>query len=199
MDRRKLVWIVVAAAALILTYQLFIPHIVGLADQGDLARILGKFGYGSETNSTTRRSFDFTFGTRLESGGTRGCYYRTPFRCVRSGAEISSDPRAAAQAEVLRRIGKAILILLFISPAIAAIAWIRLPGWRRDIELLALLSAGCLTAFLTAALGDAWDNVKHLFLFNLMLDAWLIFGAGFLISLESKGSPSSKAAPAIDD
>ena len=76
---------------------------------------------------------------------------------------------------VLRRIGRPILILLFISPAIAAIAWIRFPGWRRGIELLALLSAGCLTAFLTAALGDAWDNVKHLFLFNLMLDACLIF------------------------
>lgn len=83
---------------------------------------------------------------------------------------------------VLRRIGRPILILLFISPAIAAVAWIRFPNRRRHIELLALLSAGCLTAFLTAALGDAWDNVKHLFLFNLMLDACLIFGAGFIMS-----------------
>jgi hypothetical protein len=85
--------------------------------------------------------------------------------------------------QVLRRIGRPILILFFISPAIAAIAWIRSPERRRQIELLAVLSAGCLTAFLTAALGDAWDNVKHLFLFNLMLDACLILGGGFIISL----------------
>jgi hypothetical protein len=87
---------------------------------------------------------------------------------------IGSATLVGFHEHVLRRIGRPILILLFISPAIAAIVWIRLPGWR-DIELLALLSAGCLTGFLTAALGDAWDNVKHLFLFNLMLDACLIF------------------------
>ena len=85
--------------------------------------------------------------------------------------------------QVLRRIGKAILILLLLSPAFAATAWICFPEHRRPIELLALLSVGCLTAFLVAALGDAWDNVKHLFLFNLMLDACLILAAGFILSL----------------
>jgi hypothetical protein len=82
--------------------------------------------------------------------------------------------------QALRRIGKPILILLFISPALAATAWILLPEQRHPIELLALLSLGCITAFFVAALGDAWDNVKHLFLFNLMLDACLIFGAGYI-------------------
>jgi hypothetical protein len=101
--------------------------------------------------------------------------------------------------QVLRRIGKLILILLFFSPAFAVIAWIRLPEQRRHIELLALLSVSCLTAFLVAALGDAWDNVKHLFLFNLMLDACLIFAAGFIISPKSKGSPSSNVTLAHDD
>jgi len=101
--------------------------------------------------------------------------------------------------QVLRRIGKPILILLFVSPAGAALAWLRLPKRRHHIELLALLGVCCITAFLVAALGDAWDNVKHLFLFNLMLDACLIFGGGFVISLVSKGSASSKAAPVNDD
>ena len=101
--------------------------------------------------------------------------------------------------QILRPIGRPILILLFISPAIAAIAWIRSAERRRHIELLAVLSTCCLTAFLTAALGDAWDNVKHLFLFNLMLDTCLIFFAASVISLKSKGSPSSSAAPASDD
>jgi hypothetical protein len=100
---------------------------------------------------------------------------------------------------VLRRIGKLILILLCLSPAIAAIAWVRLPEQRRHIELLALLNISCLTAFLVAALGDAWDNVKHLFLFNLMLDTIVITGVGFVISATSKDNPSSNAALANDD
>jgi hypothetical protein len=101
--------------------------------------------------------------------------------------------------QVLRRMGRAILILLLVSPALAAAGWILLPARRRPIELFALLSLGCLTAFLVAALGDAWDNVKHLFLFNLMLDAGLIFGAGFVISLASKGNRPSNAAPSNGD
>jgi len=100
--------------------------------------------------------------------------------------------------QLLRPLGKFILILLFLAPAIAVTAWIRRPERRRSIELLALLSICCLTAFLVAALGDAWDNVKHLFLFNLMLDACLIFGIGFVISPTPKGNPSSNAAPASD-
>jgi len=100
---------------------------------------------------------------------------------------------------VLRRLGKLILILLCLSPAIAAIAWIRLPEQRRHVELLALLSICCLTAFLVAALGDAWDNVKHLFLFNLMLDTCLILVTGFIISPKSRGSPSSNVTHTNDD
>lgn len=100
--------------------------------------------------------------------------------------------------QVLRRIGKLILILLLVYPLVAAMAWIRFPERRRHVELLALLSLCCLTAFLTAALGDAWDNVKHLFLFNLTLDAWLIFSAAFVISLKSKGTPSKNAVLSHD-
>ncbi len=78
--------------------------------------------------------------------------------------------------------------------------WPRSPGSmfrkrRQSIEMLALLAIGCLTAFLVAALGDAWDNVKHLFLFNLLLDAYLIFATGLITSGKSKDSPSSNAAP----
>jgi len=38
------------------------------------------------------------------------------------------------------------------------------------------LAACCLTAFFVAAFGDAWDNVKHQFLFNLLLDTCMVFG-----------------------
>jgi hypothetical protein len=44
----KLYVAVLAAAGAILTYQLFIPPIVGLADQGDFLRTLGRFGYGPQ-------------------------------------------------------------------------------------------------------------------------------------------------------
>src|SRR5579864_2472130 len=54
MDRRqKLAWIVIGVAAAILIYELFTPPIVGLADQGDFARIIGTFCYAPEDRSAT--------------------------------------------------------------------------------------------------------------------------------------------------
>jgi hypothetical protein len=46
----------------------------------------------------------------------------------------------------------------------------------RWVELGILLAACCLTAFFVAAFGDTYDSVKHQFLFNLLLDACLVFG-----------------------
>jgi len=46
---------------------------------------------------------------------------------------------------------------------------------RRWQELGICVAACCLTAFFVAAFGDAWDNVKHQFLFNLLLDTCLVF------------------------
>jgi hypothetical protein len=47
---------------------------------------------------------------------------------------------------------------------------------RRWVELGILLAACGSTAFFVAAFGDVYDNVKHQFLFNLLLDASLVFG-----------------------
>ena len=41
----------VAAAAIILSWQLFFPPIVGQADQGDFTRMIGRFGYGAVDKS----------------------------------------------------------------------------------------------------------------------------------------------------
>ncbi|HKE29586.1 MAG TPA: hypothetical protein VKB88_44865 [Bryobacteraceae bacterium] len=46
---------VLAAAACIVAYQIFIPPIVGLADQGDFARMIGRFGYGPEDKSPDQK------------------------------------------------------------------------------------------------------------------------------------------------
>src|SRR5260370_9858746 len=43
---RILFYAVIGAAAAVLVYQLFIPPIIGLADQGDFIRTIGRFGYG---------------------------------------------------------------------------------------------------------------------------------------------------------
>lgn len=40
-------WVLIAAAAIV-GYQILLPPIVGLADQGDFRRVIGKFGYGPE-------------------------------------------------------------------------------------------------------------------------------------------------------
>jgi hypothetical protein len=74
----------------------------------------------------------------------------------------------------LTPIGKWILIVLAALPLALAVAWVRAPAQRMQIEFGGLLALGCLAAFGVAAFGDAWDNVKHCFLFNLQLDACLI-------------------------
>ena len=46
-------------------------------------------------------------------------------------------------------------------------------SWQRNALLC--LSTCCLLAFLSAAFGDAWEPVKHQYLFNLLIDACLIW------------------------
>jgi hypothetical protein len=65
-----------------------------------------------------------------------------------------------------------VLALLFHSGATAAV--------RPWTELAICLAACCLTAFFAAAFGDAWEPVKHQFLFNLLLDTCLVFGLAAL-------------------
>jgi hypothetical protein len=73
--------------------------------------------------------------------------------------------------------GKLILIALLLCPFVCVAAWLRAASeTRRSIEFFALLSICCLLSFGIAICGDAWDNVKHLFLFNLLLDAWMATG-----------------------
>jgi hypothetical protein len=81
----------------------------------------------------------------------------------------------------LAALGKLILIALLICPIVCVAAWQRTGREaRRLIEFFALLSICCLLSFGIAICGDAWDNVKHLFLFNLLLDTWMVAGVAFL-------------------
>jgi hypothetical protein len=83
--------------------------------------------------------------------------------------------------------GKLILIALLICPVICAAAWFRAKrDARRSIEFFGLLGICCLLSFVVAICGDAWDNVKHLFLFNLLLDTWMVSGIAFLFQSARK-------------
>lgn len=83
---------------------------------------------------------------------------------------------------VLEPVGPAILLLLALAPLLAIALWFALPPRRLQIEFAGVLVIGALLAFGVAAYGDAWDNVKHCFLFNLELDACLIAGGCALAS-----------------
>jgi hypothetical protein len=79
----------------------------------------------------------------------------------------------------LSRIGPLLLVALVLATVGGCLVSILngrpplvVPHWT---ELGTCLAACCLTAFLVAALGDAYDNAKHQFLFNLLLDTCLVF------------------------
>ena len=85
--------------------------------------------------------------------------------------------------------GKIILIALLISPALVVAAWLRVPAYRKSLELFGLLTVCCLLSFVVAICGDAYDNVKHLLLFNLLLDTWLFSATGLVVSLVYPARP----------
>jgi hypothetical protein len=75
---------------------------------------------------------------------------------------------------VLARVAKPILVVLLIAPMALIAAWIGLPGKRLQIQFGLLLTLGTLIAFAAPVYGEAWDNVKHMFLFNLLVDTGLV-------------------------
>lgn len=56
------------------------------------------------------------------------------------------------------------------------------PSFRRWTAMAIWLSLCCSMAFFAAAFGDAWEVVKHQFLFNLLLDACIVLGASALLN-----------------
>jgi hypothetical protein len=81
---------------------------------------------------------------------------------------------SAFHERVLTACGKLLLIALLMCPVICVAAR------RRYLEFFAMLSVCCVLSFVVAICGDAWDTVKHLFLFNLLLDTWMMAGLAIL-------------------
>jgi hypothetical protein len=55
--------------------------------------------------------------------------------------------------------------------------------WQPWVEFAAIVSGSCLLSFFSAAFGDALDNVKHMLLFNLLLDVCLLWATAFTFQL----------------
>jgi len=87
---------------------------------------------------------------------------------------------SAVHERVLSRVGKGILVLLMMAPLVLVVAWIRFPEQRLRLEFAVVLVLAALMALAVAVYGEAWDNVKHMFLFNLLIDAGMIWVASVL-------------------
>lgn len=86
----------------------------------------------------------------------------------------------------LSQVGTGIVVALALAPLTGVLLLCKRslrPARRRWTEMGICLAACCLLAFLAAAFGDTWDSVKHLYLFNLLLDACLLFALGAALQL----------------
>jgi hypothetical protein len=75
---------------------------------------------------------------------------------------------------VLTRAGRLLFLLLPVPPVIVLIRRIATRRSELHEEFLALLFLSCFVSFMTASLGDATDTIRHMFLFNVLLDACLL-------------------------
>jgi len=80
---------------------------------------------------------------------------------------------------VLPYVNKWLVFALAGWPLLAVWKWVRTRdvARRRRLELVALLPVCCLAALFTAVYGDAFDVIKHMYLFNLLLDTCMLYAA----------------------
>jgi len=100
-----------------------------------------------------------------------------PECCGNFEPQVGRPPKAisytlALWSEVHARWLPKVLKALLAALVVTAATGLFRNGW---FWMAGLLASMCLTAFMTAAFGDAAEPVKHQFLFNLLLDACLVF------------------------
>jgi hypothetical protein len=90
---------------------------------------------------------------------------------------------------ILPAVNKWIVFALAGWPLIALWRWIRCrdAAGRRRLELLTLLPLCSLAALFSAVYGDAFDVIKHMYLFNLLLDACMLYAATWCAARFSRG------------
>jgi hypothetical protein len=75
---------------------------------------------------------------------------------------------------VLTRVARLLFLLLTVPPIIVLVRIVATRRSRLHEEFLALLCLSCLVSFMTASFGDGLDTIRHMFLFNVLLDACLL-------------------------
>jgi len=90
---------------------------------------------------------------------------------------------SAVHDRVLARVIKFVLVALPIPAVLALLLRIRAAKPSLWLDSWGVLALCCLAAFLAAIFGDAWDNVRHLYLFHLLLDACLLAAGASILTM----------------
>jgi hypothetical protein len=147
----KLYWAVLAAAGAILTYQLFIPPVVGLADQGDFVRTIGRFSYGPQHHGSLEYAY-------VEPKFIPDPRYRSPYweqansEYLFVGAALALNKLVSKDGALDITVAGLVHALAFLA-AFARLLWVT----RRD-RAHALLWIGALVALTDAGYAVYWNS-----------------------------------------
>ena len=172
----KLYVAVLAAAGAILTYQLFIPPVAGLADQGDFVRTIGRFSYGPQHHG----SLEYVY---VEPKFVPDPHYRSPYweqansEYLFVGAALALNKLVSKDAALDITVAGLVHALAFLA-AFARLLWVT----RRD-RAHALLWIGALVALTDAGYAVYWNSfyaepASCIFFLLLLADAVEIALAG---------------------
>jgi hypothetical protein len=147
----KLYAAVLAAAAAILTYQLFLPPIIGIADQGDFVRTIGRFGYGPQHHG----SLEYVY---VEPKFVPDPHYRSPYweqansEYLFVGAALSLNKLVAKDGALDITVAGFVHALAFLA-ALARLLWVV----RRE-RAHALLWIVALVALTDVGYAEYWNS-----------------------------------------
>ena len=148
--KRKLM-LVVACAAAILAYQLFIPPIVGLADQGDFIRTIGRFGYGPQHHGSLEYKY-------VERKYIPDPHYRAPY-WEQANSEYLFAGAALLLNQLLSKDGALDITVMGLVHALAFLAvFARLLWVARRHRAWALLWIAALVALTDAGYAVYWNS-----------------------------------------
>ena len=148
----KLYVAVLAAAGAILTYQLFVPPIVGLADQGDFVRTIGRFGYGPQHHG----SLEYVY---VEPKYIPDPHYRSPYweqansEYLFVGAALLVNKLVSKDGALDITVAGFVHALAFLA-AFARLLWVT----RRE-RVHALVWIGALVALTDVGYAEYWNSL----------------------------------------
>src|ERR1700677_1220276 len=176
--RGRLFIAVMAAAGAILVYQLFIPSVVGLADQGDFIRTIGRFGYGPQHHGTLEYAY-------VEPKYIPDPGYRSP-GWEQANSEYLFVGAALLLNKVVSKDGTLdIAVAGLVHAAVFLAAFARLLWVTRSHPARALLWIGALGALTDAGYAIYWNSfyaepASCIFFLLLLAEAVQIARAGML-------------------